>query len=105
MESAYNTYWFQSLIFVIIAIIYTIVIFINARKMGYSGFLWLFVSLLYNPLATIYLLAALPNKKLDQRRKEEMLLLKRQLAQRGLVNKGESSAIPRQTISDERTTR
>lgn len=73
--------------------------------MGYSGFLWLFVSLLYWPLATIYLLAALPNRKLDQRRKEEMLLLKKQLAQRGLVNRRESSAIPRQTISDERTTR
>jgi|GEM_PF-5246800 len=102
MESTQNTYWVQPLIW---TIIFSIVVFGNAKKMGYSGFLWLFVSLLYWPLATIYLLAALPNKKLDQRRKKEMLLLKKQLAQRGLVNREESSVIPRQTISDERTTR
>lgn len=89
----------------IIWIILCILVFINARKIGYSGFLWLLVSVLYMPLASLYLLAALPNRKLDEQRKKEMSLLQKQLEQRKWVTEEGTSDIPRQTISDEETRR
>ncbi len=91
----------QLIIFIILAIL----VFINARIMGYSGFLWLLVSVLYMPLVSLYLLAALPNRKLDEQRKKEMSLLQKQLEQRRWGTEEGTSNIPGQTISDEETRR
>lgn len=85
-------------------IIFGISVGINARKMGYSGILWSLVSIT-DPFACLYLLASLPNKNLDKRRKQEMLLLQKQLAQRRYAPIGSSSDISRQTISDDQTIR
>ncbi|NEP85741.1 MAG: hypothetical protein F6K18_02280 [Okeania sp. SIO2C2] len=87
------------------AILWSIVVGYNARKMGYSGILWFLVSIIYWPFASLYLLASLPNKNLDKRRKQEMLLLQKQLAQRISAPIGSSSDISRQTISDDPTIR
>ncbi len=89
----------------IILIFLCILVFFNARKMGYSGFVWLFVSVLYRPLVSLYLLASLPNRKLDEQRKKEMSLLRKQLEQRRWLTEEGTSDIPRQTISDEETRR
>jgi hypothetical protein len=84
-------------------IVFCILVFYSARKMGYPGLLWLIVSILYWPLATLYLLAALPNRKLDEDRKKEMALLKQQLAKRKYSFDNTSSIVPGHTISDDRT--
>ncbi|NEP80205.1 MAG: hypothetical protein F6K39_19775 [Okeania sp. SIO3B3] len=86
-------------------IIISILVGINARKMGYSGILWFLVSIMYFPFASFYLLALLPNKNLDKRRKQEMFLLQKQLAQRKCAPTDSSSDISRQTISDDPTIR
>jgi hypothetical protein len=75
----------------------------RARKIGYSPFLWGVVSFLYAPLAALYLLADLPDRTMDERRKQEMALLEKQLAKRVLLHRGNTSSISEQTISDERT--
>ncbi|NER05540.1 MAG: hypothetical protein F6K17_24610 [Okeania sp. SIO3C4] len=90
---------------VIGGIIAGIFVSMNAIIMGYSGILWFLVSILYSPLASFYLLASLPNKNLDKRRKKEMLLLQKQLAQRRYAAQDSSSDISRQTISDDPTIR
>ncbi len=89
----------------LIWIILVILVFINARKIGYSGFLWLLVSAFHMPFVFLYLLASLPNRKLDQQRKKEMSLLRKQLEQRRWVTEEGTSDVPRQTISDEETRR
>jgi len=89
----------------IAVILLSIVVGYNARKMGYSGILWFLVSIIYIPFASLYLLASLPNKNLDKRRKQEMLLLQKQLAQKRYAPIGSSSDISRQTISDDQTIR
>ncbi|NET43153.1 hypothetical protein [Okeania sp. SIO2B3] len=86
-------------------ILLSIFVGINARKIEYSGILWFLVSVIYSPLASLYLLASLPNKNLEKRRKQEMLLLQKQLAQRRYAPTGSSSEISRQTISDDPTIR
>ncbi|NEO53579.1 MAG: hypothetical protein F6K54_11100 [Okeania sp. SIO3B5] len=98
-------YVISKLIPVILVIILSIVAGINARKIGYSGILWFFVSIIYWPFASLYLLASLPNKNLDKRRKQEMRLLQKQLAQRRYAPTGSSSERSRQTISDDPTIR
>ena len=95
-----NTIEIQQLIW---AFIFCIVTFQSARKMGYSGLLWSFASILYIPLAFIYLLATLPNRQLDKKRKIEMFLLQEQLARRRYSYSSKSVIIPEHTISDERT--
>ena len=75
----------------------------RARKIGYSSLLWGIVSFLYAPLAALYLLADLPDRKMEKRRKKEMALLEKQLAKRKLLHRSETSSISDQTISDERT--
>ena len=84
-------------------IIFCIFVSLNARKMGYSSFLWFLVSALYSPLVSLFLLAALPNRKLEEKRKEEMRLLQKQLARRQFVITKDSSIISHQTISDDKT--
>ena len=83
--------------------IFCIVTFQIARKMGYSGLLWSFASILYRPLAFLYLLSTLPNRQLDKKRKREMFLLQEQLARRRYSYSNKSVIIPEHTISDERT--
>jgi uncharacterized membrane protein YhaH (DUF805 family) len=96
-----QNFWIQQYFW---TIVFCILLFYSARKMGYSGLLWLLVSILYWPLASLYLLAALPNRKLDKDRKKEMSLLKQQLAKRKYSVGNTSSIVPGHTISDERTT-
>ncbi|NEQ84509.1 MAG: hypothetical protein F6K26_31410 [Moorea sp. SIO2I5] len=86
-------------------IILSIGVCINAKKMGYSGILWFLVSIISWPFASLYLLASLPNKNLEKRRKQERRLLQKQLAQRRYIPTNSSSVIPRQTISDDQTIR
>ena len=71
--------------------------------MGYSGFLWIIISVIYHPLFSLCLLATLPNRKLEEKRKEEMRLLQKQLARRQFAIKENSSIISHQTISDDKT--
>lgn len=77
----------------------------RARQMGYSSILWFFVTFLANPLIALGLLAGLPDRSIEKKRKEDMELLEKQLAQRGLLEKEKFSPIPRHTISDEVTLR
>ncbi len=91
--------------YLILGLILSILVSRNARKMGYSSFLWFIVSVLSMPLVSLYLLAALPNRNLEEKRKKEMSLLEKQLAQRKFVTTEGSSVIPRQTISDDKTIR
>ncbi|GGA29068.1 hypothetical protein [Okeania sp. KiyG1] len=97
-----ENYEIRNLIF---AIFWSIVAGYNARKIVYSGILWFLVSIIYIPFAFLYLLASLPDKNLDKRRKQEMLLLQKQLAQRGYAPTDSSSDISHQTISDDPTIR
>ncbi|NEO72631.1 hypothetical protein [Moorena sp. SIO3H5] len=84
-----------------------ILAFIYARKMGYYGIVWFLVSIIYIyiPFVSLYLLASLPNKNLEKRRKQERRLLQKQLAQRRYIPTNSSSVIPPQTISDDQTIR
>jgi hypothetical protein len=97
------------LLFIIMMIIFNIIIFIRAREMGYSGFLWVLMGVLFGPIGLIYLLAALPNRKLDQKRAKEMRLLKVQLEQarlrgkRNLTIRSDRTIDDKGTISDNRT--
>ena len=88
-----------------IQFIVAIFIAIRAREMGYSSFLWSFASFLYAPLASLYLLIALPNRNIEKKRKKEMILLKEQLSKNAFVRRGESSLISHHTISDDKTMR
>ena len=73
--------------------------------MGYPGILWFLVSIIYIPFASLYLLASLPNKNLEKKRKQEMRLLQKQLAQRRYIPTDSSSVVTRRTISDDQTIR
>ena len=94
MTGFYTIFW---------GIILSLAAFYSARKIGYSGLLWFIASFFYWPLACLYILAALPNKKLDKRRREEMILLQEQLAKKRRLENPSSSSIPQHTISDEKT--
>lgn len=91
--------YFSLLIYLLIGIF----VCTRARKIGYSSLLWGFVSFFYAALAALYLLADLPDRKMDERRKKEMALLEKQLAKRKLLHKSGTSSISNQTISDEKT--
>lgn len=91
-------------IFIFISVfIYSTSVFRNAKEMGYSGFFWFVVSFLYRPLVAIYFLAILPNRNLEKERKEEIVLLKKQLLKSHSIKKANLSAISEQTISDNKT--
>jgi hypothetical protein len=92
------------LLFILLFILlFSIFIAIYARKAGYSFLLWAIVSFLCDPLSALFLLANLPDKKIEERRNKEMALLERQLAKRTFFHKGETSNVSEQTISDEKT--
>ncbi len=86
-------------------IIICIFIGIRAREMGYSGLLWFFTSFLYAPLASLYLLTALPNRSIEEKREKEMLLLKAELFNNTFARREGSSPISDYTISDDTTMR
>ncbi len=76
----------------------------RARQMGYRSISWFFVSILTSPLVALGFLAALPNRTIRKKRREDMELLEKQLARRGLlVEKNRATPLPRYTI-DEKTT-
>jgi hypothetical protein len=76
----------------------------RARKMGYNSISWFLVSFLANPLVALGFLAALPNRTIRKKRREDMELLEKQLAQKGLlVEKNQSPPLPRYTIGDRTT--
>jgi hypothetical protein len=93
----------DTLLYVCVALSFNIFIGISARKAGYSFFSWAIVSFLGDPLSVLFLLANLPDKKIEKRRNKEMALLERQLAKRTFLHKGETSTVSEQTISDEKT--
>lgn len=74
------------------------------KALGYPPLTWLLVSALF-PLFPVlfFLLAILPNRKLDQDRALEMRLLVQKLKQKGINSKNDLAGIPSQTISDEST--
>ena len=82
----------------------------RAGQMGYSRVLWFIASWL-SALSSLYmivfiaLLAALPNRSLDEKRKRERELLEQQLLLSGISNKARFTIVPRQTISNEETIR
>ncbi|MDZ7962865.1 MAG: hypothetical protein RMY34_34195 [Aulosira sp. DedQUE10] len=86
-------------------IVVCIFIGIRAREIGYSGLLWFFISLLYSPLASLYLLTALPNRNIEKKRKKEIILLKEQLSKNASARIKGSSPISDHTISDDKTIR
>lgn len=86
-----------------ISIIISVFIVIRAKEMGYSGLLWFFPSFLYAPLASLYLLTALPNRSIEEKRKKEMILLKEQLSKNAFARIEGSSPISDYTISDDTT--
>jgi hypothetical protein len=88
-----------------VSIIVCVFIARSAREMGYSAWLWFFTSLLYAPLASLYLLTALPNRNIEKKRKKEMILLKEQLSKNAFARRGGSSPISDHTISDDKTMR
>ena len=92
-----------TLLFVCVALFFRIYVGIYARKAGYSFLSWIIVSFIGDPLSVLFLLANLPDKKIEERRNKEMALLERQLAKRTFLHKGETSTISEQTISDEKT--
>lgn len=94
-------FYIESIKVLIVFLILLVLVFRNARKMGYSGSLWLIVSLLYWPLASLYLLASLPNRKLAQKREKEIRLLKQQLAKRGLISRQGSADMSDKIIGDD----
>lgn len=86
-------------------IVVCIFIGIRARQMGYSGILWFAVSFLVFPLVGLCLLAALPNRTIETKRRIEMELLQSQLTRRRNLRVKAPPPIPTQTISDDRTIR
>jgi hypothetical protein len=93
----------NSVLYVYAVLFFNIFVGIYARKAGYSFFSWVIVSFLGDPLSVLFLLANLPDKKIEERRNKEMALLERQLAKRTFLHKDETSTISEQTISDEKT--
>ena len=93
----------KSFFYICVVLFFTIFVGTYARKAGYSFLSWVIVSFLCDPLSALFLLANLPDKKIEERRNKEMALLERQLAKRTFLHKGETSTISEQTISDEKT--
>jgi hypothetical protein len=89
---------------IIVLFIISVFVAVRARQLGYSGLLWFFASFLSMPLAAIGLLGALPNRRVDTIRKEEMQLLERQLKHARLTTRDDLPA-PHGTISDTKTLR
>lgn len=92
--------------FFILAIVINLLIARYAGKMGYSRMLWFITSFfLFNPLIALGLLAYLPDKSIEKIRNKEMKLLEKQLTHISSIDKQESSLVPLQTISDNKTIR
>ena len=77
----------------------------RAYRMGYNPILWFFVCILLdNHVVTLALLAGLPDRSIERKRKKDMEILEQQLAQKGLLKSGSKSLpLSRQTISDDVT--
>ncbi len=76
----------------------------RSRKIGHSALLWGFVTLLIEPLVTIGLVGALPDRTLEKKRHREMELLEAQIVQAGLTVR-DTTPVPRETVSDLKTVR
>jgi len=63
----------------IIAVIVSIIVAVGAARLGYSGILWFF-AFLFGGAFTLGLIAALPDRKLAQKRESELADLQRELA-------------------------
>jgi hypothetical protein len=87
---------------IIIAVIIAVFVARRMRKMGYSGLIWSVVGFL-NPMLTVVLISSLPDHAVLRRREEELKLLVGQLRRAGIPLRPGGSAIPRRTISDDRT--
>lgn len=97
-------------IFWIIAFLFSLILFTRARQMGYSGWVWGLMGFFVSWIGMIYLLAALPNRKLEQKRAKEMRLLKTQIQEARLRGREINSTIgsnitigDQGTISDDKT--
>ena len=74
--------------------------------MGYSSISWFFVAFLASPLVALYLLAALPDRSVEEKRKKDLELLEIQLAKSETYSKDtDTNVLPRFTISDDPTIR
>src|SRR4051794_27311370 len=90
--------------FLISSLIFSIYIGWKLHTIGYSGLLWILVTM-FGGVVAFPLAASLPSRKVELLRAKEMALLEQQLRQAGLpVSEGEA-AIPRMTISNDLTRR
>lgn len=101
-EEHMDTFPIQALIWPVIASYY---IGKGARRYGYSGLLWAFVSLLASPILVMIFVTGLPNRKIEEQRQAERTLLDRQLEKRGPVLARGLASVPMHTISDDATMR
>ena len=100
-----NEFFITYFLILLISIIYfSILVARQGEKKGYSYLKWFIVSFCFIPIAFLYLLAELPNRKIDFKREEEMKLLEEQLSKTNRTKKASSSeTIAAETISDEIT--
>jgi len=78
---------------------------ITARSRGYSFFYWLLLSLGINPILALCVLAALPDRVLDERRAREGELLDQLLAQMGRRVPLAGTTPPARSLGDATTLR
>jgi hypothetical protein len=81
----------------------------RARQMGFSMIIWFIISSISIYLNIfifffiVYILASLPDRSLNSKRKREMALLEKQLEEKKSFEETGLLDVPRQTISDEKT--
>jgi hypothetical protein len=88
----------------LIAILLNIYVGLAARRMGYSGIAWFFAGLLSaEPIATMNLLAGLPDRATQKARERERETVRSELAKAGAKGRVRGTAVPLGTISDLQT--
>jgi hypothetical protein len=75
------------------------------NRIGYSGLLWVLLSLLFTPLVALVLASSLPNRNVERRRGTEWQLLNHQLQSAGIPVGPGDAPVPRATVSEDRTNR
>lgn len=93
----------------LINLIFNIFIFLfialRARRMGYSGCLWFIIAALPGVpfFFLLGLLAALPNRSVEEKRRQDMMLLEQLLEHKLIEDDSLEMSVPQQTIGEENT--
>jgi hypothetical protein len=86
---------------ILLLILFAFLVASGARRMGYSGLLWFFVSFLGVPLLAMVGLCSLPDKAVNKFRQNEVARLQAFSARAS--GQSSSSAVTELTVNNERT--